>query len=210
LRIIYSFHKKSGLWIVTCPSDKSVKESTHSSFIEAINYFFTSRDSIEYFDIVIPLSIPTPLLISRHIRKIQPQAVQPISKPVTIVFNSWGNKPIPPATIEFRKGMLWVMAIPPYDKQNVYYFRNPLPGTQKFASGKGSSYKTLQIFGGTLTSDINIDLGWDKVHIFPDGQDLKMEFIGAKDAALERWRQVEIARKKDRSIFSRFKRLLGF
>ena len=80
MRIIYSFYKESGFWIVTCPSDKSIKESTYSLLIEAINAFFTTHKNIEYFDIVIPLSKPTPIHITPvfQIRKKRHNRVIPV------------------------------------------------------------------------------------------------------------------------------------
>jgi hypothetical protein len=42
-------------------------------------------------------------------------------------FNRWGNKPIPTSTIEFKYHKKWVVAIPPYKPDNVYYLKYPLP-----------------------------------------------------------------------------------
>lgn len=194
---------------MTCPSDKSIKESTHNSLIEAINYFFASRQSVEYFDIVIPFSVPIPVKFHKSIRIIPPQAVKPISKPVYTVLSEW-DRPIPPATVEFKVGMKWLVAIPPYDKQNVFYLHYPLPGTKNVISGKGSSYKTLQIFNGILETDIYIDLGFNKAHIFPIENGIKLEFNGGRDAVINMWNQKRESEKKQKTMINRVKRFFHF
>jgi hypothetical protein len=58
VRIIYTFRKKDKFWIVKGASDTTIKESIYKSPIEAVNKFFIAHkfESIENFDIVIPLS----------------------------------------------------------------------------------------------------------------------------------------------------------
>jgi hypothetical protein len=210
LRIIYSFIKKGRFWIVTCPSDKSIKESIYTSLIEAITKFFASRASLEFFDIVIPSSIPNPIKIHKPIRIIKPQSPQSILKPVMPVVdgNEW-NKPIPPATIQFKTGIKWVIAIPPYDKQNVFFLNSPLPGTSNIYTGKDSARKTLQIFNGTLEHDIYIDVGFTKVHVFLIDNELKMDFSTDKSVVDKGLKKLDQLRKQKKSIFYRIKRVVN-
>ena len=81
--------------------------------------------------------------------------------------------------------MKFVAIPPPYDKK--YYLDNPLPGSYRFAVGKGSAYKTLQIIGGAPPNDVDVDIGWTQVHISSKGKELTMTFGGGQDAANERW-----------------------
>jgi hypothetical protein len=62
-------------------------------------------------------------------------------------------------------------------------------GTKKFATGKGSAYKTLDVIGGMPSEDINIDLGWADVSIVKDrfSGKLRMSFKGGKEAIEKRW-----------------------
>jgi hypothetical protein len=212
LRIIYSFHKKGRFWFVACPSDKSTKESIYNSQIEAINNFFVTHEDMEYFEIVIPLSIPNPISISKRIYKtipvIQDKIIKPIT-PIKVVYqNEWDNKPIPESTIEFKYGMKWLIIIPPYQKENIHYLNNPLPGTSKIASGRGSASKTIQIFNGTLDHDIFIDLGWSNAHIFSERQELKIAFSGGQKGANQRWQKKKQNEKLEhQSVFNWVKRI---
>jgi hypothetical protein len=67
------------------------------------------------------------------------------------------------------------------------YLDNPLPGTYKFAVGKGSAAKTLQVLGGPPEQDVDVDLGWTQVHISSKGKELQMSFTGGSEAANTRW-----------------------
>jgi hypothetical protein len=65
---MYTFRKRDGIWIVTCPSDMSIKRTKYTSFINAINAFLATFKSVEHFDIVIPLSKSTPINITKPIQ----------------------------------------------------------------------------------------------------------------------------------------------
>ena len=81
-----------GLWIITCLSSKSVKESAHTTLSKAVNYFFTSRENMEYFDVVIPLSVPNPIKITKPIRKILVRDIKPKTNPIyEALKNMWEN-----------------------------------------------------------------------------------------------------------------------
>jgi hypothetical protein len=207
MRILFTLNKIDNSWVITCPSDKSISQSTHATLNDAIEKIMSLYPTLQYFEIVIPQYIPTPLVFHKRFNKRRIFSKHKTIKSIAVAKNTWGNKPIPEGTIEFRKGMLWVVAFPPYDKQNVHYFRNPLPNTRNITSGEGSSYDTLQIFGGTLTSDVYIDLGWDKAHIYPDDEKLKMEYLGAKKAVKNRWAKAQPISNKDRLILE-LKKLL--
>ena len=62
-----------------------------------------------------------------------------------------------------------------------------MPGAYKFAVGKGSAYKTLQLINGVGAEDADVDLGWAQVHISAKGKELSMTFSGGKEAVEERW-----------------------
>jgi hypothetical protein len=68
MRIAYSFRKKGRFWVVTCLSDKSTQKSIFNSLNEAINELVNSHEGIELFDIIIPLSVSTPINITKPIR----------------------------------------------------------------------------------------------------------------------------------------------
>ncbi len=87
--------------------------------------------------------------------------------------------------ITWRQGNFWEAVPPPYDK--VYHLTKPLPGTYKFATGKGSAYKTLQVIGGRPEKDVYVDLGWADITIKHQDGDLTMSFGGGKEAVEQRW-----------------------
>jgi len=65
-----------------------------------------------------------------------------------------------------------------------------LPGTKKFATGKGSAYKTVDILGGRPKDDyVWIDLGWTNVEVFMKNGVPRIKFTGGKEAAEQRWRE---------------------
>lgn len=90
-------------------------------------------------------------------------------------------------TVLWRQGLYWVIVPPPYDTE--YHSKKPPLGTKKFATGKGSAYKTLDVIGGMPSEDINIDLGWADVSIVKDrfSGKLRMSFKGGKEAIEKRW-----------------------
>jgi len=95
--------------------------------------------------------------------------------------------------ITWRQGAKWQVLPPPYGQEDMRYFDQPIPGTYKFATGKGSAYKTIQVIGGAPKQDVDVDLGWTQIHISAKGKDLQMSFGGGKEAADERWSQEEQA-----------------
>ena len=94
---------------------------------------------------------------------------------------------VPPGTIEWRQGKKWVALYPPYTDNDKEYLDYPLQGTYKFAVGKGSAMKTLQVLGGAPEKDADIDMGWAQVHISSKGKELQMSFGGGEQAANDRW-----------------------
>ncbi len=73
----------------------------------------------------------------------------------------------PPGTLAWRQGMFWKVVPPPYDIKEPITLKNPPSGAHKFATGKGSAYKTVQVIGGPAPNDIRVDLG--VVDIFVKG-----------------------------------------
>jgi hypothetical protein len=110
----------------------------------------------------------------------------PVNITATDIPDEWKKKGVPKGTIEYRQGRKWVVIPPPYSDESKMYLDRPLPGTTKFATGKGSAYKTLQVIGGKPEKDVDIDVGWANIHISTKGA-LKMSFKGGKEAVNERW-----------------------
>ena len=93
---------------------------------------------------------------------------------------------VKPGTISWRQGAVWHYVEPPYKKDNFHTSKNPLPGTYKFATGPGSSYATLQVLGGKPPDDVDVDLGWAKVHITKQrGNDLEIKFLEGETANVD-------------------------
>jgi hypothetical protein len=100
-------------------------------------------------------------------------------------------------TFQWRQGIYYEVIPPPYDK--IYHLTRPLPGTTKFATGRGSAYKTLECLYGKPEKDVDLDLGWAKVSIKTKGGQLHMSFGGGKEAIESRWAG-EKARDIERNI----------
>lgn len=95
---------------------------------------------------------------------------------------------IPKGTITWRQGLKWVAFFPPYnDPDDKIYLDNPLPGTTKFATGKGSAYATLQVLNGKPPEIETLDMGWATVNFKQEGNNFRMSFDGGDDAIRERW-----------------------
>ncbi len=124
-------------------------------------------------EIILPLEIP---------RRVPPSPI-----PSSEIPDEWKATGVPAGTLEHRQGKKWVAIPPPYRDEDKLWLDKPLPGTYKFATGKGSAYKTLQVIGGPPPKDADIDMGWAKVHISSKGKDLTMTFAGGQEAANERW-----------------------
>jgi type III secretion system FlhB-like substrate exporter len=71
----------------------------------------------------------------------------------------------PDGTYTHRQGKVWFILPPPYRQEDVIYSKYPPAGVHKFATGRGSAKKTAQILGELPPNDVNIDMGWVKVHI---------------------------------------------
>jgi hypothetical protein len=84
-------------------------------------------------------------------------------------------------TITWRQGSpngfpqgLWKLVPPPY---NVTYTMNSAPkGVYKYATGKGSAYKTLQVLGGNPDQDVDVPLGWANIHISATNGQLDIDY----------------------------------
>ena len=114
MRILYTFQKKNGFWIVSCPSDKSITESSYSSLIEAINTFLANHESIRYFDIVIPSTMPTPIHFSKCIRL---KRLPGTKKSKT--------------SHKFKYDSKWAIITPPFEKHNVLILHDPFRNRKK-------------------------------------------------------------------------------
>ena len=115
MRIIYTFQKKNRFWIVNCPSDKSITESSYNSLIEAINTFLANHENIRYFDIVIPSTVPTPIQFKKNIRV---KRLPDTKKPKT--------------SHKFKYDSKWAIITPPFEKHNVLILHDPFRKHNKF------------------------------------------------------------------------------
>jgi hypothetical protein len=115
VRILYTFQKENGHWIVTCPSDKSIPKITYNSLIEAINKFFAIHDDVEYFDIVIPSTVPTPIQFKKNIR----------------VKRLPGTKKPTKTARKFKYNSQWAIVTKPYNGQNVLIVHDPFRNRKK-------------------------------------------------------------------------------
>ncbi len=109
----------------------------------------------------------------------------PTIKPTTEVPAKFKGK-IPVGTWEWRQGKTWSISPYPYDE--IIYQAHPLPGTYRYAEGKGSARKTLQVLGGLRVGDADLRMGWAKVHlrVNEDGR-ISINFGGGKEAIEYRW-----------------------
>ena len=153
-----------------------------------------------------PIPQPEPLPEPQPFPQPQPEPKQPIPPDKTMppeppkiklpdigmIPAEWNGK-VPPGTIEWRQGKKWVVLPPPYTDEVKLYLDRPIPGTYKFAVGKGSAAKTLQVIGGPPAQDADIDMGWAQVHVSSKGKELSMSFAGGQQAANDRWAMEEVA-----------------
>lgn len=116
MRILYTFQKEdSGRWTITCPSDKSIPKITYKSLIEAINKFFDIHDDIEYFDIVIPSTVPTPIQFKKNMRV---KRLPGIKKPTK-------------TARKFRYNTQWAIVTKPFNGQSVLIVHDPFHNRKK-------------------------------------------------------------------------------
>jgi hypothetical protein len=80
VRILFTLQKRGTFWVVNCPSDKSIYESIHSTFYEAIKQVFKTYQGIERIDIVIPLPVPNPMNFTTSTQKNWGKKKQPFAK----------------------------------------------------------------------------------------------------------------------------------
>jgi hypothetical protein len=196
MRIIYTIYKKGKIWIVKCASDTTIKVTKHKSRNEAITKFFTDygHEHVENFDIVIPLSVPKSLIIHKPIRRYKPpKEIIPKYIPV-IDETSWGNRPIPKGTIQFKHGLQWIVAIHPYYKQNIYYLNYPLPETNKVIVKRGSLEHDVQIINGKLKHDVFLDLGDSQAHVFIKNNNLMLEYFNGQKASFKKWKLAKLTK----------------
>jgi hypothetical protein len=79
-------------------------------------------------------------------------------------------------TITWRQGMFWYVLPPPYTKESMWYSKRPPAGVYRYATGKGSAEKTIQIIGGTATRDADIDIGIAIVHLKAKKDKISIDF----------------------------------
>jgi hypothetical protein len=135
----------------------------------------------------IPTPTPTPVIIPPPIIPLPPLFAPPIL--LTKMPDEWKKTGVPQSVWEWRQGKKWVVLPPPYRDEDKLYLDKPLPGTYKFAVGKGSAYKTLQIINPRMgvVEDADINMGWANVHVSHKGNNVTMTFTGGEEAANDRW-----------------------
>ena len=86
----------------------------------------------------------------------------------------WKKEGFPAGTITWKQGMFWKVIPPPYDKDRpISMFDPPIGAVNTDAVGEGASYKTLQVLGDKVPSDVRVDLGWTDVIITTDPETKK-------------------------------------
>ena len=119
--------------------------------------------------------------------------------PVKVAYGSW----------VYRQGMIW--RVKPPDGKIYNLKRGEIPeGVYKFATGKGSARKTLQLLPKgaiPVNTEDDLDMGWAKIHVsYRDGQTY-MSVTGGKKAAEWRWQEEEAEKEqiKKEIIYSRMR-----
>ncbi len=127
-----------------------------------------------------PTPIPTPIPIPTPKPK-------PIPKPVPLSKLDMSTKEkiarIKKGSICWRQGApvgfpqgLWKVLPPPYRQEDLFTMNTAPPGAYKFATGKGSAYKTIQVIGGLPEQDADVDLGWARIHISAKDGELSIDY----------------------------------
>lgn len=79
--------------------------------------------------------MPVPIKYHKAKPKLKPIEAKKsieIKEPVKpITYSDKWNRPIPEGTIAFKHGTFWVVIIPPYNTEDVYLFRKPIPRTRE-------------------------------------------------------------------------------
>jgi hypothetical protein len=111
---------------------------------------------------------------------------------------------IPYGALTHRQGNHWgyitqeELAKSDPKKEIIWLKEGEIPrGIYKYAEGKGSAYKTLQILpqGAKLPTDkAVVDMGWATINITQeDSGELKMDYAGGKEAADDRWAEEKLS-----------------
>lgn len=140
-----------------------------------------------------PEPLPEPEPIPEPVKPVEEETTIPKAPPIikSEIPDAWKKTGIPPGTVEWRQGVKWAVLPPPYRDEDMIYLDNPLPGTKKFAVGKGSARKTLQILGGAPPQDADVDMGWAQIHISSKDGKIDIQFGGGEEAANDRWAMEE-------------------
>lgn len=92
-------------------------------------------------------------------------------------------KRIKPGTITWRQGLYWRVLPPPYKQEDFFAMASAPPGIYKYATGKGSARKTLQVIGGPPTGTAEVDLGWARIRLTPDNKgEVSIQYLQDSDA----------------------------
>jgi len=134
-----------------------------------------------------PVPAPVPELITPTPVLEKPPPIPPPIMWKSEIPDEWRATGVPAGTITWRQGMKWMVIPPPYRDEDMMALDHPLPGTTKFAVGKGSARKTLQILGGRPPVDADVDMGWAQIHISSKDGKMDIRFGGGQEAAEERW-----------------------
>ena len=137
----------------------------------------------------------------------------PILSPIPFLSEAPGGKkvPIPYAAYTHRQGKRWMYVTreelmkPDLKKKVVWLKSDEIPeGIYKYATGKGSARKTAQIlpygapFEYTPEKPAIMDMGFMTVKVYKTDDDIKMEYLGGKKAAEERWAEQKAEEAKER------------
>ncbi|KKN29594.1 hypothetical protein LCGC14_0842620 [marine sediment metagenome] len=127
--------------------------------------------------------IPTRLIEFPKEQRIKRQcypapSLESLTKKQQVAYNEQVAK-IKPSTIVWiqgrpQGGTMWRILPPPYRQEDAFTMRQTPPGATYFEYG--DIRDTLQIIGGELTSDIDINMGFIKYHISSNNGTLNITF----------------------------------
>jgi len=189
------------------PKKEPVKEPTLEPIKEPIKEPVKEPERAPMPAFETPSPIPTPTPVPTPVPQPQPQPqpqlpkpqLQPIEVPVkpsrgiAIPLPSQQkikearDAGVPEGSYEWRQGTKWVFLPPPYEDIDKRFLDNPMPGTYRFATGRGSAKATIQVLGGIPTKPATIDMGWATVDVKIQNGIPMVEFTGGQEAANTRW-----------------------
>lgn len=130
--------------------------------------------------------LPEPSGVAAPPRQIDTETRRPPPPPPPgreFVSDEEARRRIKPGTITWRQGLYWRVLPPPYGQEDFFAMASAPPGIYKYATGKGSARKTLQVIGGPPAGTATVDLGWARIRLTPDNRgEVSIEYLQDADA----------------------------